>query len=222
VTARRTRTSLLIDKAYLFFDRVRARAIPRLVSDAVIDAYNDLAYGETQAYRADCSTFRRGLFGWEEQATRCFFPPAPARVLIGGADGGREAFALGGMGYEVVASEPSVRLATTMLEGTPEGMNIRAFRARYEELPMLRSLRAGTADEDLGRLAPFDAAIDVRSLGGKPGVSRIGRGSDDCVAAGDFARPSAGWRRGRDVNGNSGDDREQRGVGGNLQAELDE
>src|SRR5512142_2340602 len=103
--ARLIRATLLVDRIYLLFDRVRGHIVPRLASDEVVAAYNDLAYGQTQAYRADSSAFRRGLFGWEKEAIARFFPAAPARVLVGGAGGGREVFALAEMGYEVVAFE---------------------------------------------------------------------------------------------------------------------
>ncbi len=157
--ARLIRASLLADRAYLLFDRVRARVVLRLASDAVVEVYNDLAYGQSGAYRADSSTFRRGLFRWEEEAVRCFFPSPPARILIGAAGGGREAFALAEMGYEVVAFEASAPLAETLVGAIGEGVRVTAFRARYEDLPRLKPARAGLPGDDLTRLPPFDAAI---------------------------------------------------------------
>lgn len=52
-----------------------------------------------------------GLYPWEETWFSRRLPPPPARILVGAAGGGREAVALGELGYTVVAMEPSKRAA---------------------------------------------------------------------------------------------------------------
>ena len=63
----------------------------------------------------------------------------PGRLLIGGAGGGREAFALAARGYEVVAFEPSAALARSMVQHAPAGISVEALIGRYEDLPWLTS-----------------------------------------------------------------------------------
>ena len=71
------------------------------------------------------------------------FPDPPGRVLIGGAGGGREAFALAARGYEVVAFEPSADLARSMVQHPPAGISVEALIGRYEDLPSLTSAATG-------------------------------------------------------------------------------
>src|SRR3954470_8061554 len=84
----------IVDKAYRAFDHLRSELILAFVTDAVLDRFNDLAFGTIREYRPDSPNFRSYLMPWEEAALDRFFPPPPARILIGGAGGGREAFAL--------------------------------------------------------------------------------------------------------------------------------
>jgi hypothetical protein len=160
------RATIVVDKAYAAFDRLRSRVVPRLAPSTVLDAYNNLAYGATAAYRADSVTFRRGLFRWEEQAIARFFPPVPARILVGGAGGGREAFALAERGYGVAAFEPAEQLANSLAAGIREGMRLTVFRGRYEDLPALEPLADSGRGTDAARATPglqaggaFDAGI---------------------------------------------------------------
>jgi hypothetical protein len=79
-------------------------------------------------------------------------------VLVGGAGGGREPFALVGRGYEVVAFEPSAALARSMVDHAPAGVHVEALVGRYEDLPMLTSAATG-ASVDVRGFAPFQAAV---------------------------------------------------------------
>lgn len=148
-----------IDTAHRYFDKARSRAVVRLASPAVLEAFNALAYESDEAYVPGTTQFRHHLFAWETASVGRFFPPAPARLLIGGAGGGREAFALAERGYEVVAFEPAAGLAAGMAGTASSAEGVRAFRARYETLPRLAPARPGEPAEDLRALAPFDGAL---------------------------------------------------------------
>jgi hypothetical protein len=156
LAARAIRATSLVDTAYRRFDSLRSRLITRFAPDAVLDAFNDLTYGVTGVYRPDASNYRSELFNWEQAAFARAFPAPPARVLIGGAGGGREAFALAARGYDVVAFEPSPRLAAAM--SAHDGGAVRAFVGRYEDLPDLKT-PGGSEVVSLRDLPPFDAAL---------------------------------------------------------------
>src|SRR4051794_9728091 len=111
--------------AHRYFDKARSRAVVRWASEDVLEAFNALAYESDKAYVPGTRKFRHHLFAWETAAIGRFFPPAPARLLIGGAGGGREAFALAERGYEVVAFEPAAGLAAGMAD-TASSSRVRA------------------------------------------------------------------------------------------------
>lgn len=149
-----------VDRAYRFFDKFRSELVLAVASDAVLDKFNDLSYGETDSYRPDSEGFRQYLFPWEEQVVDQFFPPPPARVLLGGAGGGREVFALADKGYEIVAFEPSTALVESMLTIiAAEGAKVEVFQASYEDLPQLTAIKPEQTDANLEDMKPFDAAI---------------------------------------------------------------
>jgi SAM-dependent methyltransferase len=135
-----------IDRAYRRFDRLRSELVAATVSDAVLDEFNELAYERTDAYRPDSRSFREYLFPWEEQIVRERFPPPPARILVGGAGGGRETLALAQLGYEVVAFDPS----ETLVSALSERPSVAVFRGRYEHL---------------GGMFPPDVSFDAVILG---------------------------------------------------------
>lgn len=147
----------VIDRAYRTFDRGRSELVAALASDAVLDRFNDVAYGRTGAYHPDAPVFRAYLFPWEEEVLNRFFPPPPARILVGGAGGGREAFALLERGYQVTAFEPSEQLAAAMAAAS-EAATLFVYRGGYENLPHLEPLDAAPA-ADIEKLGPFDASI---------------------------------------------------------------
>ena len=157
LAARAIRATSFVDTAYRRFDSLRSSVVARFAPDAVLDAFNDLTYGVTGVYRPDAPNYRSELFNWEQEAIARVFPAAPARVLIGGAGGGREAFALAARGYEVVAFEPSVPLAASMAAHAGDG-KVRAFVGRYENLPHVRE-GTDAAVVSLRELPAFDAAL---------------------------------------------------------------
>jgi hypothetical protein len=152
------RASTIVDRAARRFDQARSALVTRLAPASVLDAYNDLAYERTPVYRAGSPEFRQTLFNWEAEVIAGTFPDPPGRVLIGGAGGGREAFALASRGYQVVAFEPSETLARSMVEHGTAGVDVEALIGRYEELPWLTNAATG-ARFDVRAGGPFDAAL---------------------------------------------------------------
>ena len=159
-TARAVRLTHLVDLAYRRFDRARSILVLSLASDRFLEKYNDLTFSATDSYRPDSKSFRRGLFDWEAEVVKRYFPSAPARILVGGAGGGREAFALLEKGFDVVAFDPAEPLVRGMA-AAPEaqGGKLRACCGSYESLPMLRTADGRSNRIDLRREPPFDAAI---------------------------------------------------------------
>jgi 2-polyprenyl-3-methyl-5-hydroxy-6-metoxy-1,4-benzoquinol methylase len=129
------RASTAIDNGYRRYDRLRSELVAGLASDAVLDRFNEIAYGQTQAYRPDAPDFRAYLFPWEESVVRERFPQPPARILVGGAGGGREPLALAAMGFEVVAFEPAEPLISALAQRAP--WNVTALRGAYDDMPAL-------------------------------------------------------------------------------------
>jgi 2-polyprenyl-3-methyl-5-hydroxy-6-metoxy-1,4-benzoquinol methylase len=129
------RASTVVDNGYRRFDRVRSELVAALASDAVLDRFNEIAYGQTQAYLPDAADFRAYLFPWEEAVVREQFPQPPARILVGGAGGGREPLALADMGYEVVAFDPAEPLISALTRRAPA--NVVALEGAYEDMNTL-------------------------------------------------------------------------------------
>ena len=160
IGARILRSTVLLDRAYQRFDKARSFAVLAFASDSFVTEYGRIAYDASDSYRAGSSTFRTGLFAWEKRAIRDFFPNPPARILIGGAGGGREAFALIERGYEIVGFDPAPGLAASMCAaaaGFPPG-SLTAYCAGYADLPQMPPT-AQFAGCDLRAQSPFDGAI---------------------------------------------------------------
>src|SRR5438046_191340 len=157
--ARLIRVSREVDRAFGLFDRVRAELVLALADDAVLDRFNDLTYSGAGDYDPSSDVFLDFLFPWEQAMLERFFPPAPARVLVGGAGSGREAFALVERGYEVVAFEPSTGLARSMAQRVTPGMKMEVYRAAYEELPRLSPALTAGAPASVGDLGPFEGSL---------------------------------------------------------------
>ena len=176
---------MLVDRGLNYFDRLRSLVVSSLASDAVLAAYNDMAYGATAVYDASAPQFRGQLFNWEVEMVRAF-PAPPGSVLVGGAGGGREAFELSARGYAVTAFEPSRVLARSMRDrAASTGAAVRVLVGRYEDLPVLQTLDGLTID--LGDGPPFAAA-----LLGWTSYSHIRRSRERTAALAGFARLTAG------------------------------
>lgn len=148
-----------VDSAYRLFDRARSRAVVRWASARVLAEFNAIAYESDDVYHPATASFRSRLFPWEAAALRDHFDPPPGRVLLGGAGGGREAFALAESGYEVVAFEPAPELAAAMAARAASMPLVRAFRAGYADLPRLFPAGPTGAGADVGDLGPFAVAV---------------------------------------------------------------
>jgi hypothetical protein len=159
VGARLILATRFIDKSYDVIDRARSVLVLAVASDAVLARFNCLAYGGSEMYQLGSSTFRRHLFLWEKNAIATYFPPPPARVLIGGAGGGREVLALAEMGYDVLAFEPSAALTAAMAERLPKELNARVYCASYEDMPRLFPARREQPCATLEAEPDFNAAI---------------------------------------------------------------
>jgi methyltransferase family protein len=125
-----------VDRTYRWFDRFRSEVVASLASDEILDRFNELAYGGAPRYRPESGAFREYLFPFEEQVVGEFFPTPPAHVLLGGAGGGREAFALAERGYRVTAFEPAQDLVDQVARGSGS-LPIEISRGAYEDLPDL-------------------------------------------------------------------------------------
>ena len=156
--ARIVRASVVVDRAQRLFDRVRSTFVARFASDGFLDAYNDLAYRNHADYTVGSARFREGLFHWEEDMARKHLPAPPARLLVGGAGGGREVYAWASQGYSVVAFEPSPTLARAVLAKKAEYPNAQIWRGRYEDLPLLFDVES-SASVQIGALGRFDAVV---------------------------------------------------------------
>ena len=157
IGARAIRASTLVDRAFARFDSLRSRLVMLIGGDGLFDAYNDVAYGRTPEYRADRPKFRRELFRWEEEVVERWFPTPPARVLVGGAGGGRELLKLAELGYAVVGFEPSAELAHTLAQDAAAA-HIEIYLGRYETLPAVKRLD-DSSPVDLSDRPSFDAGI---------------------------------------------------------------
>ncbi len=151
--------SRAVDRAFRLFDALRSRVVLALASESTLEAYNDFVYGRAPEYQTDAALFRRGFFQWEEQVVGRLFPPPPARVLVGGAGGGREVFALAERGYEVVAFEPSAALAKRLEDANARaGSGASVFLGRYTAMTTLQPIGGG-ATVRIEALGPFDAVV---------------------------------------------------------------
>jgi len=151
--------SRLADRVYSLYDRTRSLLVTSFASDGVLAAYNDLAYASTGNYVPGSARARSTLFHWEEDIVRRVFPEPPARVLIGGAGGGRETFVLAARGYDVTAFEPSPGLVHAMkAHAEKNGAGVEVLIGRYETMPIVRQVDTG-APVDLSQREPFDVAM---------------------------------------------------------------
>ena len=154
------RASLMVDRAARRFDELRALLVLAFASDQFLDDYGRDTYNRTSKYNATSESFREELFPWEREVVARFFPAPPASILIGGAGGGREPFALAAMGYRVTAFDPADDLAASMQRRAhrdfPDQVEVTA--GGYEDLPMLPRI-GGAGRLDLSIRPRFAAAI---------------------------------------------------------------
>ncbi|MCP4680333.1 MAG: class I SAM-dependent methyltransferase [Deltaproteobacteria bacterium] len=128
-------TTKVVDRLWQYHLRTREELILLFGNDDFYRSYNEVAYEEALSYDARSPRFREKLFRWERDAIEEFFQSPPARVLVGGAGGGREAFELCARGYQVTAFEPVTHLAMGMYEKAIEqNLELIVFTGGYEQL----------------------------------------------------------------------------------------
>jgi hypothetical protein len=90
---------------------VRDEMLLAFVAPEDRQAVTTAIYDRQTGYVTGGDVFSLGLFEWERRLIATApFPQPPARLLLGGAGGGREIVSLRKMGYEVWAFEPSTEL----------------------------------------------------------------------------------------------------------------
>jgi hypothetical protein len=156
--ARLVRATIVVDRAQRLFDGARSGLVARFATDEFLEAYNDLAYSRHADYAVGSEHFRIGLFHWEEDMARRNFPAAPGRLLIGGAGGGREAYAWAEAGYEIVAFDASPTLARSIAAQRDRYPGVQSWIGRYEDLPTLKAVD-GSGTVDVATLGPFAAVV---------------------------------------------------------------
>ena len=139
---------------FLKFERTRALLILAFGSDAFFEAHQDVYFGRM----GERAFMKNRVHDWEQHVVAKFFPTPPARILVGGAGLGREAFGLAEMGYSVVAFEPIADLVEqlrAMLKSSPAPIQV--YRASYQDLPIVEG--ADHRQIDLSAQPSFGAAI---------------------------------------------------------------
>jgi SAM-dependent methyltransferase len=137
-----------VDHAYRAFDVVRSEALVALVPPEDRGALTLASYDRNALFRSP--EHERRVFPWEREAVRRFFPPAPARVLVGGAGSGREVLWLTSLGYEVAAFEPAPALARLAALRASEQV-LSCVTAGYEDLV--------SGIPEIRRHAPYAAVV---------------------------------------------------------------
>jgi SAM-dependent methyltransferase len=87
---------------------IGAAALLGFAGRATLHAMDAFWYRLHPVYRSPIHN-RRGLLAWEETALGSYFPPA-GTLLVVGAGGGREVFALAARGYDITACECNAAL----------------------------------------------------------------------------------------------------------------
>jgi hypothetical protein len=134
------------------FDRARSMLILAFAPDQFFDAHNDVFHGRVR----ERAFIRDVTHDWEQHVIATFFPPPPARVLVGGAGMGREAFALAARGYSVVAFDRVPELVQGM-RAVRGNAAVEVRQGLYQDLPYLQGENGDRID--LRTEQPFDAAV---------------------------------------------------------------
>ena len=125
--------SQIIDRGFRKYGRLREKIALKLCHPEFMQSYNEIAYAHMSSYLADSPDFEDELFAWEKHLIEEYFPAPPARILIGGAGGGREAFSLAEQGYEIMAFDIAKVLVKSMQQRIGS-LPIKAFHGAYEDL----------------------------------------------------------------------------------------
>ena len=141
--------SASIDRAYRLFSSLRSEFLVAAVPEKDWLEFNISSINRNGSYLSSIHNDR--IFDWEKRAIERYFPPPPARILVGAAGGGREIKYLADMGYFVAGFEPSPKLVShAKNQVLPEqllGLEIAAYEDFTNGMPNIEAL------------APFDAVI---------------------------------------------------------------
>ena len=155
-------------RAVLFIDRT-ARTLQRLIATCVeelILAWVPAArrgevtlslYNGERTYVSGGARFNAGLFDWERRAITGGLFPAQGRILVGGAGGGREVFALAALGYDVVGFEPAEELARDAIAAAKARERCAMVCAEYADV--VRSARGEPTPLTDALMPPIDGVI---------------------------------------------------------------
>ena len=115
-------------------------------------------YDRQRSYVPGGALFSLGLYDWERRLiTTPPFPRPPARILLGGAGGGREVVPLRNLGYEVCAFEPSRELVAAGRAAIGADSGATLIEGDYEDL--VRAVHgASTRLSELAKMH-YDAVI---------------------------------------------------------------
>lgn len=97
-------------------------------------------------------TLNMGLFPWEEEVIKKFFPPPRARILVGACGAGRELQVLSSHGYFVAGFEPLGVSAECAKSAIPKEKLVAFSNSTYEDL-----IRGKL--KEIESFAPYDAVI---------------------------------------------------------------
>lgn len=97
-------------------------------------------------------TVNMGLFCWEEEVIKKFFPPPKARILVGACGAGRELLALSSRGYFIAGFEPLTASAKCAQVSIPKENLLTFSTSTYEDL-------VGGKLKEIEYFAPYDAVI---------------------------------------------------------------
>lgn len=143
-----------IERAHRGHQALREALLCQFLTQEAQEQLTANAYARNQArYSQGGSLFAHGLFHWEQAALERLALPPHARILLGGAGGGRELAALINLGYRVTAFEPVPALCANAQRLA--GPNAQVRCGGYADL-----LAAIQGTGPLARLqGPFDAVI---------------------------------------------------------------
>lgn len=108
---------------------LRDAALLSWLDDDALSALTVARYATQRTYAAGGSVYARGLFGWEREALGEMQLGPGARVLVGGAGGGRELAALQAMGYAVSGFDP----VRPLVEAARAGLSVPVEVGGYAE-----------------------------------------------------------------------------------------
>jgi SAM-dependent methyltransferase len=100
-----------------------------------LNAITRASYESGTGFESAEFNLRQGLWPWEETAFRGQFP-TPRRLLVAGAGGGREAFALAREGHAITAFDSTPALVVACRRhATSSGLNVEVLQAEPDAVP---------------------------------------------------------------------------------------